>query len=144
MAGRIVVFGATGYTGRLVADALVELGARPVLAARSAEKLEQMAAALALREAGDGARRVQVGYFVSGSSTAGGMSGGTAASAAGFALEPTHSFHDGRIVRQRNAKSVTSFDVKGKARQAFSIGGTEQFSLPRLHRGLRDVDVYLG
>src|SRR2546421_4716377 len=43
MAGRIVVFGATGYTGRLVADALVELGARPVLAARSAEKVEQMA-----------------------------------------------------------------------------------------------------
>src|SRR2546423_6832288 len=43
MAGRIVLFGATGYTGRLVADALVEQGARPVLAARSADKLEEMA-----------------------------------------------------------------------------------------------------
>src|SRR5438067_532901 len=43
MAGRIVLFGATGYTGRLVADALVERGARPVLAARSAGKLREMA-----------------------------------------------------------------------------------------------------
>src|SRR5207248_3231854 len=43
MAGRIVLFGATGYTGRLVADALVERGAAPVLAARSVEKLNEMA-----------------------------------------------------------------------------------------------------
>ena len=39
MAGRIVLFGATGYTGRLVAEAMVERGLRPVLAARSAERL---------------------------------------------------------------------------------------------------------
>ena len=32
MAGRIVVFGATGYTGRLVAERLVGAGERPVLA----------------------------------------------------------------------------------------------------------------
>ena len=43
MSGRIVVFGATGYTGRLVAEALVRRGARPVLAARSAEKLGVLA-----------------------------------------------------------------------------------------------------
>ncbi|HEX8065766.1 MAG TPA: saccharopine dehydrogenase NADP-binding domain-containing protein [Thermoleophilaceae bacterium] len=42
MAGRIVLFGATGYTGRLTADALVERGARPVLAARSVEPLRRM------------------------------------------------------------------------------------------------------
>ena len=41
MAGRIVLFGATGYTGRLVAEAMVERGLRPVLAARSAERLER-------------------------------------------------------------------------------------------------------
>jgi short subunit dehydrogenase-like uncharacterized protein len=238
MAGRIVLFGATGYTGRLVADALVEQGARPLLAARSAGKLEEMAAelggletqtadvarpetvdalvspgdvlvttvgpfmrwgdtaldaaidgraaayidstgeapfirrvfedfgsrakrrrrplitacgydfvpgnlagALALREAGEAAKRVEIGYFVSGPNR---PSGGTAASAVGFMLEPTFGFHDGRLVSERNAKSVTSFDVNGSSRQGFSFGGTEHFSLPRLHPDLREVNVYLG
>jgi short subunit dehydrogenase-like uncharacterized protein len=44
--GRIVLFGATGYTGRLTAEALVARGARPLLAGRSAEKLESLAAEL--------------------------------------------------------------------------------------------------
>ncbi len=43
MAGRIVVFGATGYTGRLTAEALVRRGQRPVLAARNAAKLAELA-----------------------------------------------------------------------------------------------------
>lgn len=43
MAGRIVVFGATGYTGRLTAEALVRRGARPVLAARNAARLAELA-----------------------------------------------------------------------------------------------------
>ena len=43
MAGRIVLFGATGYTGRLVAEAMVERGLRPVLAARGRDKLQQLA-----------------------------------------------------------------------------------------------------
>jgi short subunit dehydrogenase-like uncharacterized protein len=43
VAGRIVVFGATGYTGRLTAEALVERGARPVLAARDPVKLGKVA-----------------------------------------------------------------------------------------------------
>ena len=46
MPGRIVLFGATGYTGRLTAEAMVERGMRPVLAARGAGRLEQMAAEL--------------------------------------------------------------------------------------------------
>ena len=46
MAGRIVLFGATGYTGRLTAHALVERGQRPVLAARSSGRLEETAAEL--------------------------------------------------------------------------------------------------
>jgi short subunit dehydrogenase-like uncharacterized protein len=41
--GRIVLFGATGYTGRLTAEAMVERGLRPVLAARSRSKLEVLA-----------------------------------------------------------------------------------------------------
>jgi short subunit dehydrogenase-like uncharacterized protein len=44
--GRVVLFGATGYTGRLTAVAMVERGLRPVLAARSARKLEDLAGEL--------------------------------------------------------------------------------------------------
>jgi short subunit dehydrogenase-like uncharacterized protein len=40
---RIVLFGATGYTGRLTAECLVQLGARPVLAARSPGPLRSLA-----------------------------------------------------------------------------------------------------
>jgi short subunit dehydrogenase-like uncharacterized protein len=43
VAARIVVFGATGYTGRLAAEALVRRGARPVLAARNRPRVEAMA-----------------------------------------------------------------------------------------------------
>jgi short subunit dehydrogenase-like uncharacterized protein len=43
VAGRVVLFGATGYTGRLAAEAMVERGMRPVLAARSRERLGQLA-----------------------------------------------------------------------------------------------------
>src|SRR4051794_39422146 len=46
MAGRIVVFGATGYTGRLIAERLVAAGARPVLAARNEAPLAALAARL--------------------------------------------------------------------------------------------------
>ena len=46
MPGRIVLFGATGYTGRLTAEAMAERGLRPLLAARSAERLEELAAEL--------------------------------------------------------------------------------------------------
>ena len=40
---RIVVFGASGYTGRLIAEALIRRGGRPVLAGRSEEKLGAVA-----------------------------------------------------------------------------------------------------
>src|SRR4051812_42520254 len=43
---RIVIFGATGYTGRLIAERLVAQGARPVLAGRSASRLEELAGRL--------------------------------------------------------------------------------------------------
>jgi short subunit dehydrogenase-like uncharacterized protein len=46
VAARIVLFGATGYTGRLAADAMVERGLRPVLAARSQSKLDTLAGEL--------------------------------------------------------------------------------------------------
>ena len=43
---RIVVFGATGYTGRKTAEALVGRGERPLLAGRNPERLATLAAGL--------------------------------------------------------------------------------------------------
>ena len=43
---RIVLFGATGYTGRLTAERLIALDERPLLAGRSEEKLASLAADL--------------------------------------------------------------------------------------------------
>jgi short subunit dehydrogenase-like uncharacterized protein len=238
MAAAIVLFGATGYTGRLTAQALVGRGAKPVLAARSEDRLRQLAhdlgglewitadvsrpetvrdavpqgavlvstvgpftrwggpaieaalaarasyldstgetpfirevferhgpraeaagcglvtafgydwvpgnlaGALALREAGDAAVRVVVAYYFTG--RAGTPSGGTRASSAGVMLEPSFAYRDGRIVTERPAKRMQEFQVDGKRRPAISVGSTEHFALPRLHPGLREVDVYLG
>ena len=239
MPSKIVLFGATGYTGRLVAEQMVQRGLRPLLAARSEDKLAVMAeelggletavadvsrpesvralvehgdvlvstvgpflrwggpaleaaigagahyldstgepafirrvferegpraeragcalltalgydwvpgnlaGALALREAGDAATAVRVGYFLRGEGL-GGMSGGTRASAAGAMLETQFAWRDGRIVSERGAARVSSFDVDGSRRQGISIGSSEAFALPRLHEGLQDVEVYLG
>ena len=101
-----------------------------------------LAGALALREAGERAVRVDVGYFVSGDA-AGQFSGGTRASAAGMLTEPAYAFRDGRWVSERTARHVRDFELD-RARPAVSVGATEQFTLPRLHPGLRDVGVWLG
>jgi short subunit dehydrogenase-like uncharacterized protein len=45
-ASRIVLFGASGYTGRLTAEALAATGARPVLAGRDRARLEALAGRL--------------------------------------------------------------------------------------------------
>jgi short subunit dehydrogenase-like uncharacterized protein len=58
--------------------------------------------------------------------------------------EPAFGFRDGRLVDERAASRVKTFEVAGHKRQAVSIGATEYFSLPRVHPGLREVDVYLG
>ena len=71
---------------------------------------------------------------------------------AGVLLEPGYAFRGGRIVSERTAAHVTSFKIDGKKREAFSIGSSEHFALPRLRRAdgipaqepLTDVGVYLG
>jgi short subunit dehydrogenase-like uncharacterized protein len=252
MPGRIVLYGATGYTGALTARAMVASGARPVLAGRDQGRLDALAArlseagdgtkletavagtegpeplrrlldtgdvlvstagpflkigraavaaavdagaiyldstgeppfirevfeefgpraertgavlltafgydyvpgnlagALALEAAGPAATRVRVGYFAQGNIREG-TSAGTRASAAGVLLEPGYAFRGGRVVSERTAARVMSFEIDGKTRQAFSIGSSEHFALPRLQAGadgvpapLTDVEVYLG
>ena len=238
---RIVLFGATGYTGELTARALVDRGEKPVLAARSRDKLERLAdeldvgleiaeadvsrpasvralvergdvlvstvgpfvrwggpavhaavatgahyidstgepefirevferhgrgaeaagcglvtafgydwvpgnlaGALAVREAGEAATRVDVGYFMTGSAGAGDMSGGTRASAAGAVVSPSFAWRGGRLVTERGARRVRAFAVGGKDRQAISVGSSEHFALPHLAPQLREVNTYLG
>jgi short subunit dehydrogenase-like uncharacterized protein len=240
MAGRVVLFGATGFTGELTARALAARGSRPLLVGRDADRLHalaeqlgeletavvdatapdaaaslaalaepgdvlvctvgpfirwgepgvqaalasgahyvdstgeppfirsvferhgaaahaagcglltafgydyvpgNLAGALALREAGERAVSVDVGYFVGGGGSAGGLaSGGTRASSIGMLAEAGYAFRDGRLVSERMARRVRELD----GRPAISIGATEQFALPRIHPGLRDVSVWLG
>jgi short subunit dehydrogenase-like uncharacterized protein len=101
-----------------------------------------LAGALALREAGEDAVRVDVGYFVTGD-RAGQFSGGTRASGVGMIAEPAYAFRNGRLVSERSAKAFRHFDLDGR-RPAISVGASEQFALPRVHPGLRDVGVWLG
>jgi len=240
MTSRIVVFGATGYTGRLVAERLAAHGASPVLAGRDETRLAELAerlggletvkadamrrnsvfaavepgdvlistvgpfakwgdaavraaiaasgstyidttgepvfirrvfeelggpagragvtlmpamgfdfvpgalaGALALREAGTGAVRVDVGYFSLGMG-GDGASAGTRESLVGATLNDNHAFRDGAVRKVRPAERVRTFPVKGKERSAISVGGAEHYTLPPVHRGLREVNVYLG
>ena len=40
MNGTILIYGATGYTGKLIAKTAVDQGARPILAGRNLEKVK--------------------------------------------------------------------------------------------------------
>jgi short subunit dehydrogenase-like uncharacterized protein len=235
VARRIIIFGATGFTGRLVAERLAAQGAAPVLAGRSegsvrelAERLGTewavadalrrnsvfallergdvlvstvgpfvkwgepavraaiaahgtyidstgepafirrvfeefgppaaradatlltamgydwvpgaLAGALALREAGEAAVRVDVGYYAFGA----GFSAGTKRSSVGAMFDEAYAFRDGELRTARAAERVRAFDVKGKSRDAISVGGSEHFTLPAVHPALREVNVYLG
>jgi short subunit dehydrogenase-like uncharacterized protein len=240
MAGRIVLFGATGFTGRMVAERLVARGASPVLAGRDPERLSALAeriggdletvhadvyrqnsvfslvgegdvlvstvgpfakygdvavraavaagaqymdstgepafirrvfeeldeparrhgaallpalgydfapgalaGALALEEAGEDAVRVDVAYFVLGAGS-GSATAGTKESLVGATLAPGYAWRDGRLVTERGAARVRSFEVGGRERPAISIGAAEHFTLPRAYPGLREVNAYLG
>jgi short subunit dehydrogenase-like uncharacterized protein len=99
-----------------------------------------LAAALALREAGEGAVRVDVGYYAFGAE----LSAGTRRSAVGIMFDEGYAFRDGELRSSRIAERIRSFHVKGKARDAVSISGSEQFTLPAVHPALREVNVYLG
>jgi short subunit dehydrogenase-like uncharacterized protein len=240
MAARIVVFGATGYTGRLTAEALVARGERPVVAGRSPERLAALASelggldtavadveqpesvhalvgegdvlvatvgpfvrfghpaveaaiansahyidstgeppfirevferyaagaaragstlltamgydwvpgnlagALALERAGEAAVRVDTGYFFTGNMSRDGASGGTRASLVGALVAPGFVWREGRIVTERGARRLRSFDVDGVQRSAVSVGASDHFGLPPFALQLREVNAYLG
>ena len=101
-----------------------------------------LAGALALRDAGAAAARVDVGYFVSGRGRL--YSRGTLHSLLGVALEDGYAFREGRLSAAPTGARLRSFDVDGRPRPGVSIGASEQFALPLLAPQLRTVDVYLG
>jgi short subunit dehydrogenase-like uncharacterized protein len=100
-----------------------------------------LAGGLALREAGEEAVRVDVGYFITGRGAA---SGGTQATMAASLGEPGFGYRDGRVSGERMAKRVRAFQVGSKRRDAVSVGTSEHFALPRVAPQLREVNVYLG
>jgi len=105
-----------------------------------------LAGALALRDAGDRASRVQVGYFMTGSADgSSAMSGGTRASLVEAMTEPAFAFRDAAIVTERAARRTARFETRpGRWKTAVSVGTSEHFALPRLAPSVRDVEVYLG
>ena len=46
MNGTILIYGATGYTGKLIAKAAADAGARPILAGRNLVKVDAVASLL--------------------------------------------------------------------------------------------------
>jgi hypothetical protein len=84
--------------------------------------------------------RVDVGYYAFGA----GISTGTRRSAVGIMFEDGYAFRAGGLRAVRFAERVRSFNVKGKDRDAVSIGGAEHITLPGVHPALVEVNVYLG
>ncbi|RZI84838.1 MAG: saccharopine dehydrogenase, partial [Microbacterium sp.] len=99
-----------------------------------------LAAALALADAGPDAVAVDVGYFPVGFTT----SGGTNASIAGMMLEDGFAFRGGRLQVERAGRRRRTFDVRGKSLTGVSLPGSEHFGLPAVHPTLREVGVFLG
>ncbi|GAY07061.1 trans-acting enoyl reductase family protein [Pseudonocardia sp. N23] len=103
-----------------------------------------LAGALALRDAGEEARRVDVGYFLSGGGRGRAFSRGTVDSVVGVMNRPAYAFREGGLREEPGASRMRTFVVDGRPKPGVTIGASEQFALPRLAPGLRTVDVYLG
>ena len=100
-----------------------------------------LAGALALRAAGEAARRVDVAYFMGGSLSA---SSGTRATGILMAGEPVYCLQAGAVVARPVARQVRHFPSPGRARPAALWGGSEPFTLPHLAPGLTDVATFVG
>jgi short subunit dehydrogenase-like uncharacterized protein len=101
-----------------------------------------LAAALALAEAGERAHRVDVGYSISGASGQA-FSRGTMSSLIGVLFEAGFAFTDGRLGTEAAGRRVWTFQAGGRTRRGLSVGGSEHLTLPALAPTLRDVGVYL-
>lgn len=104
-----------------------------------------LAAALALREAGERASRVDVGYFFTGTSDdSPAVSQGTEYSSRLAAIDPGMEWCGGQLTPRYNGLRVREFQVGGRSRAALTVCGSEHYALPREFPSLRNVNVYLG
>jgi short subunit dehydrogenase-like uncharacterized protein len=101
-----------------------------------------LAAALALREA-PAATAVRIGYFVRGRGS-GGISRGTAASAAGVLFKTGYVWRGGGLRDERPGARMHTFLWADRRWQGVSIAGSEHLFVPRLSPEVQAVDVYLG
>ena len=101
-----------------------------------------LAAAIALDEAGSRAHRVDVGYSVSGTSGQA-FSRGTLVSLVGTLFEPGFAFTGGRLVAEPAGRRLWRFEAGGRSRRGLSIGGSEHLTLPALAPTLHEVGVHL-
>ena len=103
-----------------------------------------LAAALALSEAGDQATKVQIGYFILGKGETNGLSGGHHGQhnrrGAGAGLRVARGAPGDRAQRQEGAL----LEVKGRRRPAISSASSEHFTIPRLFKQVTDGEPFLG
>jgi short subunit dehydrogenase-like uncharacterized protein len=100
-----------------------------------------LAGALAARDAGQAARRLDVGYFFLGGTR---LSSGTMATAAFTMQQHSHALRGGRLVTLPFAAELRAFADGARRREALLFGGTEPLTLPAVAPQLADVTTYLG
>jgi short subunit dehydrogenase-like uncharacterized protein len=103
-----------------------------------------LAAALALRDAGEPTVRVDIGNFYATPPRFMGMSAGTRASLVATAALPSFAYRDGAICTVRGAERYRTLPSADGERPAVSLGTSEHFALPRTFPQLREVNSYLG
>jgi len=81
-----------------------------------------LAGALALRAAGEGADRVDVGYFITGLGTGQPFSRGTLRSLAGIATQPLYAWRDGALRAEPAGTRMRTFDVAGRPADGLNQG----------------------
>lgn len=103
-----------------------------------------LAAGLALEQAGGEAVRVDIGYFVSGPRSARGFSAGTMRSLRAAITEPQFAWRDGRLVEERGSRATLEFEFDGRSHPAITIGSSEHLALPQSFPRLTEVNACLG
>ncbi len=101
-----------------------------------------LAAGLALADAGAEATSVTVGYFTTGPLR---ISRGTLLSGTLAMLEPGYTWRGGTLVTEApGLRALRHPTGNAASRRSLSFSGSEQLSLPRIHPQLRDVHVGIG
>ena len=104
-----------------------------------------LAGALALREAGDAAARIEIGDSSHPREQPGDLAQPRhPRDHGGDNPEPAFAWRSGQLVTVPSSNKWRTFDLPTGRAEAISVGSTEHFTLPRLFPGLRDVRVYIG